>query len=113
MLSTTFIISYVTLLVTITIGYWLTTHERPDERFLSLSTLGKNGTAGDYYPANNYTNVVLLGQKVSWHIYVYNHAESAEYVSVRISIRIQALAWKKFIMEYSLKLDDFKCQHRC
>jgi hypothetical protein len=30
--------------------------------------------------------VVLLGQKVSWHIYVYNHAGSAEYVSVRIKL---------------------------
>jgi hypothetical protein len=29
---------------------------------------------------------VLPGQKVSWHIYVYNHAESAEYVSVRIKL---------------------------
>jgi hypothetical protein len=70
-LSKTFIISYVTLFITITIGYWLTTHERPDERFLSLSTLGKNGTTGDYYPSNNNnTNIVLPGQKVSWHIYV-------------------------------------------
>jgi hypothetical protein len=29
---------------------------------------------------------VLPGQKVSWHIYVYNHAEGAEYVSVRIKL---------------------------
>ena len=29
---------------------------------------------------------MLPGQKVSWHIYVYNHAESAEYVSVRIKL---------------------------
>ena len=84
-MSRTFIISYVTLLITITIGYWITTHERPDERFLSLSTLGKNDTTGDYYPSNN-TTVVLPGQKISWHIYAYNHAGSAEYVSVRIKL---------------------------
>ena len=29
---------------------------------------------------------MLPGQKVSWHIYVYNHAGSAEYVSVRIKL---------------------------
>jgi hypothetical protein len=29
---------------------------------------------------------VLPGQKVSWHIYVNNHAGSAEYVSVRIKL---------------------------
>ncbi|HEX2124301.1 MAG TPA: hypothetical protein VHF44_01730 [Nitrososphaeraceae archaeon] len=87
MVSRTFIISYLTLLITIIIGYWLTTDERPDERFLTLSTLGKNDTAGDYYPSNNNnTNIVLPGQMVSWNIYVYNHAESAEYVSVRIKL---------------------------
>ncbi|MDQ3868143.1 MAG: hypothetical protein M3250_01135 [Thermoproteota archaeon] len=65
----------------------LTTHERPDERFLSLSTLGKNDTTSDYFPStNNNTNLVLTGQKLSWHIYVYNHAEGAEYVSVRIKL---------------------------
>jgi hypothetical protein len=80
-----FIMSYVILLITITVGYWLATHERSDERFLSLSTVGKNGTTGNYYPSNN-TNIVLPGQKVSWHIYVYNHAESAEYISVRIKL---------------------------
>ncbi len=29
---------------------------------------------------------MLPRQQVSWHIYVYNHAESAEYVSVRIKL---------------------------
>ena len=29
---------------------------------------------------------MLPGQKVSWHIHVYNHAESAEYVSIRIKL---------------------------
>lgn len=29
---------------------------------------------------------MLPGQKVSWHIHVYNHAGSAEYVSVRIKL---------------------------
>ena len=29
---------------------------------------------------------MLPGQKVSWHIHVYNHAENAEYVSVRIKL---------------------------
>lgn len=75
------------MLITITIGYWLATHERPDERFISLSTLGKNDTTADYFPSNNNNmTLVLPGQKVSWHIYVYNHAESAEYVSVRIKL---------------------------
>jgi hypothetical protein len=73
------------LLITITIGYWLTTHERLDERFLSLSTLGENGITADYFPSND-ANVVFPGQKVSWHIYVYNHAGSSEYVSIRIKL---------------------------
>ena len=87
-LSTTFIISYVTLLVTINIGYWLITHERPDERFLSISTLGKNDTKTGYYPSNdnNNTTTILPGQKVSWYIHVYNHAGTAEYVSIRIKL---------------------------
>jgi hypothetical protein len=54
-----------------------------------LSTVGKNGTTSDYYPSNkdnNNTNVLLPGQKVSWNIYVYNHAGSAQYVSVRIKL---------------------------
>jgi hypothetical protein len=77
------------LLVTTTVGYWLVTHERPDERFLSLSTLGKNDTKTDYYPSNNNNNnntTILPGQKVSWHIHAYNHAASAEYVSIRIKL---------------------------
>jgi hypothetical protein len=65
----------------------LITHERPDERFLSLSTLGKNDSKTGYYPSSdNSTTIVLPGQKISWHIHVYNHAGSAEYVSIRIRL---------------------------
>lgn len=114
-LSSTFIISYVTLLVTITIGYWVVSHERPDERFLGLSTLGKNDTKTGYYPSFNDNNylladealkaggfqqafgplgdilnvgdpIVLPGQKVPWNVHVYNHAGRAEYVSIRIKL---------------------------
>ena len=102
--STSFILSYIILVIAISIGYLLITQPRAEEKFLSLSTLSRNGTTSNYYPSNNTiwahlpgqkvswnypsngTNVLLPGQKVSWNIYVYNHAGDAQYVSVRIKL---------------------------
>lgn len=86
MLSTSFVLSYIILLITISIGYLLINHARPEEKFISLNTLGKNGTTSNYYPSNNTIWAPIPGQKVSWNIYVYNHAGDAEYVSVRIKL---------------------------
>ncbi len=57
---------------------------RDYERFMSLSTLGKEMMASDYYPSN--TPDISSGDKILWHIQVYNRMGSAEYIAIRVKL---------------------------
>ena len=57
---------------------------RDYERFISLSILGRNMMASDYYPSNNPD--IKLGDEVKWYIQVYNRMGSAEYIAIRIKV---------------------------
>jgi hypothetical protein len=83
-LSRRFLISYSVLLIVMALGYGLS-KQQTYERFISISTLGANMSAGDYYPTVN-SSAILPGQKVSWHLDVYNHAGESEYLAVRVKL---------------------------
>ncbi len=57
---------------------------REHERFMSLSTLGSNMKARDYYPDNRPD--IGLGDNVRWYIQVYNNMGNTEYIAVRVKI---------------------------
>lgn len=57
---------------------------RDYEMFMSLSTLGSNMKASDYYPDGRPD--IGLGDNVRWYIQVYNNMGNTEYIAVRVKI---------------------------
>jgi len=57
---------------------------REHERFISLSTLGSNMKASDYYPTGRPD--IGLNDNVRWYIQVYNNMGNAEYIAVRVKV---------------------------
>jgi len=57
---------------------------RPQERFLSISTLGSNMMTENYYPGDSST--INVGDNVKWYLNVYNRMGSAEYISLRVKL---------------------------
>ncbi len=57
---------------------------RAEDRFLTLSTLGANMTADNYYLGGNST--LKAGDSVTWYVSVANNMGSSEYVSVRLKL---------------------------
>ncbi|MFQ5940562.1 MAG: hypothetical protein ACE5KA_02540 [Nitrososphaerales archaeon] len=82
--SRIFLLLFASLLaISWSIGY-VVSEARPQERFLSISTLGSDMTTDNYYPAGN--SAINVGDTVTWHVNVYNHMGSPEYLSVRIKL---------------------------
>ena len=71
------------LMISISIAY-VASEPRPQERFLSISTLGSNMILKDYYPTGSST--IDVGDNVNWYLNVYNRMGEVEYLSVRIKL---------------------------
>jgi hypothetical protein len=54
------------------------------ERFLTLSTLGMNYGASEYYPREG--GFVMENETLDWNVQVYNHMGGSEYVALRIKL---------------------------
>ncbi|MEM2759471.1 MAG: hypothetical protein QXU32_02625 [Nitrososphaerales archaeon] len=82
--SRTFILIFASLLViSFSIAY-VASESRPQERFLSISTLGYDMTTKNYYPSD--TSTIKVGDTVRWNINVYNRMGDVEYLSVRVKL---------------------------
>jgi hypothetical protein len=82
--SKAFLGLFVSLLVISLSMVYVASEPRPKERFLSISTLGSNMMAEDYYP--NGKSIIDRGDSVNWYLNVYNRMGDVEYVSVRIKL---------------------------
>jgi len=71
------------LMISISIAY-VASEPRPQERFLSISTLGSKMMLKDYYPTGSST--IDVGDNVNWYLNVYNRMGQVEYLSVRIKL---------------------------
>ena len=71
------------LMISISIAY-VASEPRPQERFLSISTLGSNMILKDYYPTGSST--IDVDDNVNWYLNVYNRMGEVEYLSVRIKL---------------------------
>lgn len=58
--------------------------DTPRDRFLTLSTLGRNNEAAQYYPREG--GFVMENETLDWNVKVYNHMGGSEYVAVRIKL---------------------------
>ncbi|MFB0569122.1 MAG: hypothetical protein ACETV0_05855 [Nitrososphaeria archaeon] len=63
---------------------WLYLNPRPVEEFFALGVLGENMMAEHYYPGDDPR--IGPGELVQWHVTLYNHMGSAQYVSVRVKL---------------------------
>ena len=52
------------------------------ERFIAMGILGTNRRAEDYYPGNGMS--MKVGDQVHWYIYIYNHWDEANEVSILV-----------------------------
>jgi uncharacterized membrane protein len=57
---------------------------RDSEEFISMSTLGSNMLAGDYYPNSN--SNIKIGNELRWFVEIYNRMDKAEYIAIRVKI---------------------------
>jgi hypothetical protein len=55
-----------------------------EEKFFAMGILGENKRAEKYYP-NDDPNITV-GTMVRWYIYIYNHMESPQNLSIRVKI---------------------------
>jgi len=63
---------------------WIYLNPRPVEPFFALGILGEEMMAEHYYPGDN--SSIKLGDSVKWHVTLYNHMGSAQYVSIRAKL---------------------------
>jgi len=63
---------------------WLYLNPRPVEKFFALGLLGENMMAEHYYPGDDPR--VKPGDLVKWHVTLYNHMGSVQYVAVRAKL---------------------------
>ncbi len=83
-LSRAFLVVFVCLLsVSLSVAY-VASEPQHHEKFLSISTLGSDMMAENYYPKKSST--LDVGDHVKWFVDVYNRMGSTEYVSVRIKL---------------------------
>ena len=54
------------------------------EQFFALGVLGENMMAEHYYPVDD--PKIKCGETVKWHVVIYNHMGSAQYVSIRAKL---------------------------
>jgi uncharacterized membrane protein len=82
--SRTFLLLFSSLLIIYLSIAYVASEPRPQERFLSISTLGSNMMAGHYYPSNS--SLIDTGFDVSWYLNVYNRMGNPEYLSIRVKL---------------------------
>lgn len=63
---------------------WIYLNPRPVEQFFALGILGENMMAEHYYPGDN--SSIELGDTVKWHITLYNHMGSVQYVAIKAKL---------------------------
>ncbi|MGI0023969.1 MAG: hypothetical protein ACREA4_02355, partial [Nitrososphaera sp.] len=56
----------------------------PQDNFLTLSTLGSDMSAANYYPGEG--SFVTKGDTLNWNSRVYNHMGEPEYVAIRLKL---------------------------
>lgn len=56
----------------------------PQERFITLSTVGADMKTSSLYPASN--AFIKMGDTLDWNVQLYNHMGEAEYVAVRVKL---------------------------
>lgn len=79
-----FTLSIIATLILASIYVLVYSWPRYEERFIAMGILGRNKRAEDYYPANG--TIIKVGDLVLWHIYIYNHWDKIQNVSIRIKI---------------------------
>ena len=52
--------------------------------FIELGLLGKNKTADSYF--SNFDSTIEVGEQNTWYLYVHNHMDSVQDISIRIKI---------------------------
>ncbi|MGH9879590.1 MAG: hypothetical protein ACRD5H_18330 [Nitrososphaerales archaeon] len=57
---------------------------KPQDDFLTLSTLGSDMSAAKYYPGEG--SFVSDGDTLNWNVRVYNHMGEPEYVAIRLKL---------------------------
>ena len=82
--SRAFLGLFMSLLVISSSVVYVASEPRPRERFLSISTLGPNMMAEDYYPKNS--SAIDVGETINWYLNVKNDMGNVEYVSVRVKL---------------------------
>ena len=55
-----------------------------EEQFLELGLLGKNKMAEDYF--SNTESVVTVNSQVDWYLYVHNHMETSQNVTIKVKL---------------------------
>ncbi len=68
------------LLVAVISSFW----PRYEDEFLEIGLLGKDKTADNYYPNGNAT--LVAGAELNWYIYVHNHMQTEQNVSIRVKL---------------------------
>jgi len=63
---------------------WLYLNPRPTEQFFALGILGENMMAEHYYPGDSPN--IKLGDVVKWHVTIYNHMGSVQYIAIRAKL---------------------------
>lgn len=63
---------------------WVSLNPRPVEQFFALGILGANMMAEGYYPGKDTS--IGPGVLVKWHVTIYNHMGSVQYVAIRAKL---------------------------
>jgi hypothetical protein len=75
---------YVGFLIMTSLIAWVYAHQPSTEQFASVSLLGSNNTAADYFPSNITT--VTLNEQIQWNAQIYNHMGTAQLFLVYIKL---------------------------
>jgi uncharacterized membrane protein len=82
--SRAFLLLFASLLAISFSVVYVASEPRPQERFLSISTLDSNMKSDNYYPRSDST--LNAHDHVNWYLGVYNKMGTAEYLSVRVKL---------------------------
>jgi len=67
---------YLGFLIMTSLFAWVNAHQPTTEQFASISLLGSNNTATDYFPNN--IPKVTLNEQIQWNAQIYNHMGTAQ-----------------------------------
>jgi hypothetical protein len=78
------LVVYLGFLILTSLVAWVYAHPPQTEQFASVSVLGSNNTAADYFP-NNITTITL-NEPIQWNVQTYNHLGSAQLFLIYIKL---------------------------